>query len=268
MATDRYIGRSLRRSEDTRTVLRALPTLLELVRRGDAAAVLSALDDLAQRWSNAGEEGAGTMDVALWDGLIAAALVPARPAQDVADLSDALRLDTAFARAALPAPDPAGVMAALTATPVLPAWHLPQPVPGSPADRGVRPVGVADLLVIEQRLLGYEQAQLSYVENVLRSEKKERTFRKLDRIFDSFTVSTESVEESERDLQTTSRSDLQTEVSETASQEASLSTGVAISAQYGPFVSADTSIDPPSAHRARPRHRCPSPTRRTSSTAR
>lgn len=244
MAGDAYVGRSLRRDPGTAAVLRALPELLVIARRHDHAALLAALGDLNPR-------SAGVLEIALWDSLIAAAAASRRPGQDMTDLSDALRIHTAAERAAAAdpapaeraAPDMAAVVAALTATVALPAWLFPHPVPGSPADRGVRPVGVTDLLLISERLVGYEHAQLSYVENVLRSEKKERTFRRLDRTYDSFTVSTETVEESQRDLQTTSRVDLQSEVSETATQEAALSTGVTISASYGPFLSADTSIE-------------------------
>jgi len=249
LATDRYVGRSLRTAPATRAVLRALPELLAMAGRGDHAGLLGALGDLANRWPPgdglAGARaagGVGPVEADLWDGLVAVSVVTGRPAQEVADLTDVLRVQEALARAA-GRTDPAGVIAALTASPVLPAWLIPQPVPGSPADRGIRPAGVTDLLLINERLLGYEFAQISFVESVLRGEKKERTFRRLDRTVDSYVLSTEDAEESQRDLQTSTRTDLQTEVNETATRDSSLNFGVSISASYGPFVSVDTSID-------------------------
>ena len=247
LATDRYVGRSLRTAPATRAVLRALPELLAMAGRDDHAGLLGALGDLANRWppGDGAARAAGSVgpvEANLWDGLIAVSVVTSRPAQEVADLTDVLRVHEALARAA-GRTDPAGVIAALTASPVLPAWLIPQPVPGSPADRGIRPAGVTDLLLINERLLGYEFAQISFVESVLRGEKKERTFRRLDRTVDSYVLSTEDAEESQRDLQTSTRTDLQTEVNETATRDSSLNFGVSISASYGPFVSVDTSID-------------------------
>lgn len=243
MTTEAYVGRSLRGAPLTRRLLRALPRLLELSHSDDRSALLAALTEIANQWPGTPQVGRAPVgDAALWDGVIAVGIVPDPPAADVADLADMLRVQEAVARLNADA-DPAAVVAALTASPALPGWLHPQPGPGSPAARGIRPVGVSDLLLIKERLLGYRHGELSYVENVLRAEKKERTFRRLDRTFDSYTVSTEEAEESERDLQSTTRSDLQTEISETASQDASLTTGLSISASYGPFVSADTSIE-------------------------
>jgi hypothetical protein len=185
--------------------------------------------------------GAGGFEADLWDGYYAGTLVTAPPAQDVADLADLLRVGAAVTRA-VPG-GAAAAAAALTAVLVLPPWLFADPLPGSPAARGIRPAGVTDLLIIQDELAGYEQAEISYVENVLRTERKERTFRKLDRVYDSYTLSTENAEQTQRDLQSTTRSELQSEVNETATKDSSLTAGVGVSASYGPFVSVDTNVD-------------------------
>jgi hypothetical protein len=107
----------------------------------------------------------------------------------------------------------------------------------------VRLVGVDDLLIVNEILLGYEEGEIATVENVMSTEKKERTFRKLDRTTTTTFTSTETTETTERDLQSTQRYEMQTETSETISNEVSLNTGVNISASYGPFVQVDASAD-------------------------
>jgi hypothetical protein len=249
--SDAYIGHRLRRDPTTRAALAALPSLLKLARSGDGPVLVRAVLAVADALD-------GRLPVsALWDALIAVALTRKPPAQDPADIVDALRIAETIGRARTaepPAEAPAaelpaaerlslsfGVGRALAAVPVLPPWVF-LPIPGSPAARGIRPAGVADLLLVEDTLVGYEYAELSYVENVLRTETKERTYRRLDRSVDSYSLTTTDVEEAERDLQTTQRTELASEVSETVSSDASLSTGVNLSASYGPFVSVDTSV--------------------------
>lgn len=106
----------------------------------------------------------------------------------------------------------------------------------------VRPVGYGDLLVIEDTLLGYTEGEISLVENVMRSESRQRVHRRLDKLVQQTFTATEQTEETERDLQSTERYELQSEASETFSNEMSISTGVDISGSYGP-VSVAASAD-------------------------
>lgn len=277
LRSDNYIGRLLREEPGTRKALEALPDLLRVAHSGDGTAVVKVLLELADVLggdpqpelpgptdhhrpvnpapvrSRPPPDGERTASIVppLWDALIALALATRQPKQDPADVVDLLRIVEAFYRArALDLPADAartvadlsaGVANALVAAPVLPAWVM-LPVPGSPADRGVKPAGVADLLILEDDLIGYGYADLSHVENVLRTETKQRTYRRLDRTVDSYAVTTTESEESERDLQTTQRSELQSEINETVSSDAQLSVGVNLSASYGPFVSVDSNV--------------------------
>jgi hypothetical protein len=177
----------------------------------------------------------------LWDSYIAACLGGGTAEQEIADLGDVIRLHEAVKRRE--SKDLKLVIAALKGIPVLPQWAMSAPSPGSPMGRGIRPAGIADLLIVQDRLIGYERAELSYIETVMKGEKKERVHRKLDRTYDSISSTSETAEESTRDTQTTNRSEMVTETQQTLNTEMAISTGIQISASFGPVVSTDTSID-------------------------
>ena len=106
----------------------------------------------------------------------------------------------------------------------------------------VRPVGYGDLLVIEDTLLSYQENEIAYVENVMRSKSRQRVHRRLDKLMQRTFTATEQTEETERDLQSTERYELLSEASETFSSKMSISTGVDIAGSYGP-VSVAASAD-------------------------
>lgn len=101
-------------------------------------------------------------------------------------------------------------------------------------------LGYGDLLVVKETLLAYEPAEVAYIENVLKSERKERIYRRLDREVVTYTTSTTTTEETQRDLQTTERYELQSEVASTLARDSALSAGVDVSASYGPVKVAAT----------------------------
>lgn len=107
----------------------------------------------------------------------------------------------------------------------------------------IRPVGVGDLLIVQETLLGYEDGEIATIENVMSTESKNRTFRKLDRTTTTTFTSTETTETTERDLQSTQRYEMQSETSETITNEVAIDTGINISASYGPMVQVDASAD-------------------------
>jgi hypothetical protein len=106
----------------------------------------------------------------------------------------------------------------------------------------VRPLGIGDLLIVRDTLLGYEAGEVAYCENVMRTEHRERVFRQLDRVQTSFTTATQTTETSERDLESTDRYEMQNETAQTLTSDQSLSLGVGISASYGP-VKVDTNAE-------------------------
>jgi hypothetical protein len=106
----------------------------------------------------------------------------------------------------------------------------------------VRPSGWGDLLVTVDRLLRYEETEAASIENVMKTESKERIHRRLDREVERVTTENETTEETERDLQTSNRYELQSEVERTLESETTLSTGVNVSGSYG-VVKVDASAE-------------------------
>lgn len=98
----------------------------------------------------------------------------------------------------------------------------------------IRPLGIGDLKVVKQTLQRYVTGEVAHIENVLDGEKKERNHRRLDRTEQTFTIETETIEETERDNQTTDRFELKKESEKTIQQDMSVDAGVTVSASYGP----------------------------------
>ena len=98
----------------------------------------------------------------------------------------------------------------------------------------VQPLGVGELLIVEQTLQKYEAGEISHVENVLQTESFKRSFRALNRTEQTVFTATATTEESERDLQSTDRFELSTQAEKTIAQDMSAQAGVTTSASYGP----------------------------------
>ncbi|WP_119419665.1 hypothetical protein [Desertibaculum subflavum] len=114
-----------------------------------------------------------------------------------------------------------------------------------PTTVGLHRPALLPLYVTRQQIKRYEGGEIAHIENVLRSEHKQRDTRRLRRIEETFTVEQERREEEERDQQSTAQLDIQQEVQSTISESVSKSFGVAVSAGYGPYftVSANYSQD-------------------------
>ncbi|MCP2638097.1 hypothetical protein K0817_016210 [Microbacterium sp. HD4P20] len=123
-----------------------------------------------------------------------------------------------------------------TSSPLGPAV-LSDPSSGPPDTVGpLRPLGVGDLLVTRQQIKRYEAGEISHVENVMRTETRSRETRRLQRSEETFVIEREETQEHERDLQTTDRNEVQTEMEQTLKEDKRFSLGTSISAGYGPFV--------------------------------
>lgn len=116
--------------------------------------------------------------------------------------------------------------------PMMPA--MPSPAPGSAAARGIQPIGIGDLLVVKQELMRYTAGEVAHIENVLKSEFKTRTHSRTREVEEIVITETEQLEESEKDLQTTERFELQKEAQKTIQDQMSLQAGVSVTAGYGP----------------------------------
>lgn len=106
--------------------------------------------------------------------------------------------------------------------------------PGTPAGRGIQPLGLGDLLVVRQELLRYVTGEVAHIENVMKSEFRTRSHVRSRETEEIVITETEQIEESEKDLQTTERFELQKESQKTIEDQMSLQAGVAVTASYGP----------------------------------
>ncbi len=104
----------------------------------------------------------------------------------------------------------------------------------NPDTRGrVDIIGLQDLLIVRQELLKYEPGEIAHIENILQGEFKNKKHRKLDRSEVTVFEETEDIKETEEELQTTDRYELQNEASRTLSQDISVEGGVTWSYSYG-----------------------------------
>lgn len=98
----------------------------------------------------------------------------------------------------------------------------------------VKPLGVGDYLVVQQKLIRYEESDIAHIENILKGEHFNRTHRNLSRTEDYSETENESSELTESDTRTTERFELGNEIEKIVEQGSATSAGANISAQYGP----------------------------------
>jgi len=99
----------------------------------------------------------------------------------------------------------------------------------------IRPVGILDLMITNQELLGYEKGEIAHIENVLKGELKERSHRRLNKVEETIDIETESEQEAERELESTNRYELQQESSNVINQETQTDIGISATGGWGPI---------------------------------
>jgi hypothetical protein len=127
----------------------------------------------------------------------------------------------------------------------------PAPATGIPVDAVTVPtghgdakvLGIADLMVVEQDLLRYQLGEVGHIENVLKSETRNRTFKTSSTTEQTVTTETETSEEKSQDLSSAERFELQTESQAVINDTASKSGGLTIHASYGPSVDATSNFN-------------------------
>jgi hypothetical protein len=126
-----------------------------------------------------------------------------------------------------------------------PTSPAPGPVTESiPHTRGqVAPAGIADLLIVKQQLIGYESADISHIENVLKGESKVREYTSRQEIQQVTFQETETTKSEERELQSTDRFEMTRETNNTIKEDASLKAGLTLSGKYGPTVDFSASAE-------------------------
>ncbi|WP_326762809.1 hypothetical protein OHB35_53065 [Streptomyces phaeochromogenes] len=123
--------------------------------------------------------------------------------------------------------------------PVVVDADLPQRVGDA---RLLSPPVLGALKVVRQTLAGYELGEIAHVENVLDGENKIRRHRVVD-VTETESTESDSLEQKhQHDLQTTTKSELATEVQETVANAGSFNAGGTITASYGPYFSASATV--------------------------
>lgn len=105
-------------------------------------------------------------------------------------------------------------------------------IPFVPSGFGVKQLGIADYNKVEQSTQGYVEGDVAHIENIMAREFKERSTRKLRRKEDTFTSSSESEREQLSDTTSTSRFEMQNEVSKVIANSKDF--GASASVQYQP----------------------------------
>ncbi|MET8093392.1 hypothetical protein [Micromonospora sp. NPDC005220] len=155
---------------------------------------------------------------------------------------DALRDDPALRRefralsGTLDLHDVGTIAPGLDLSPIFDADPDPGTSPDVDVSGRIRPLGVGDLKVVKQTLLGYAPGEVAHIENVLKGEHRERVHRMLDRVETTYFESSEEVNETERDQQSTDRFELKKEADRTVKEDMSVQAGVTVTAAFGPVV--------------------------------
>jgi 3-deoxy-D-arabino-heptulosonate 7-phosphate (DAHP) synthase len=134
-------------------------------------------------------------------------------------------------------------------------WTTPGPCSTPPVDdpggestvpatttSSIRPIGIADLLLVRQEVKRYTMGEIAHVENIMMGETRRRIHRESTKTTETVMVETERVKEESRDLQTTGRFELQQESDAVIKEESSREIALSISASYGPFASGTANI--------------------------
>jgi hypothetical protein len=96
----------------------------------------------------------------------------------------------------------------------------------------LKPIGVGDLKVVKQWLVGYKAGEIAHIDNVLLGETKTRTHRHLEKTEEVFSYSSEQQEETQRDTQTADRFELKRESENVMKNDINVNAGLSVNASY------------------------------------
>lgn len=107
----------------------------------------------------------------------------------------------------------------------------------------IQAVGIANLHVVKQQIKRYEATEIAHIENVLAGEKKVRTHNQLTRSEDFFSSITERTTDTETELETTERFELNKQSSNTFQKDTELGLELTLSGKYGPSISFESNFN-------------------------
>ena len=116
-----------------------------------------------------------------------------------------------------------------------------EPIPKK-LEYAIKALGWGDLIVATERLVDYKAQEIAHIENVLSGELKVRNHSKSRRVEEFIETEITEENESEHELETTDRYELQTESEKAIETDFSISAGVNTSGRYG-LTKVETSLD-------------------------
>ncbi|MCY0976385.1 hypothetical protein PGH12_11095 [Chryseobacterium wangxinyae] len=102
-----------------------------------------------------------------------------------------------------------------------------------PSGFGMKNIGVADYLKVEQSTYCYVEGDVAHIENIMAREYKERATRRLKRSESQTTKSTESEKEKLTDTTTTERHEMQSEISKILQESKDFAAQAGFNASWG-----------------------------------
>ena len=117
----------------------------------------------------------------------------------------------------------------------LAAESLPRPMPDF-SHAVTRPVGIGNLQVVRQELVGYRPGDISHIENVLEGELMRRDTRREEVSETILTEETITTQAEERDQQSTDRNELASETQKESGRQSSTSGEGMTASDYGRLV--------------------------------
>ncbi len=117
-----------------------------------------------------------------------------------------------------------------------------QPSTAFPQRPLISAIGLGELVVAREQLVGYTAREIAHIENVLSGESKVREHERINKTEQVTETETITEKETEKDSQTTDRYELQNQSQATIRQDFSIQAGINTSGRYG-LTQVDTSLD-------------------------
>ena len=102
-----------------------------------------------------------------------------------------------------------------------------------PTGFGIRRLGIADYRKVEQEVCCYVPGEVSHIENVMASEYKERSTRRLRRTEDTTTISKEKESEKLTDSTSTDRFEMNSEVASVLAEDTHIGANAVVNQKWG-----------------------------------
>lgn len=168
--------------------------------------------------------------IKVWDSIMLIFLLPPLHRNPFAALCEVAQIADIITRTAAEDEtlnEPRAVLGALSATILLPQDLLP-----ADTDR-LRPVGVADLLVVKQHIERYELGEIVNIENILKGESRRKVNKHGITNERTIVVDKATTTETVTDVTTSERFSLKRESENTVKEDINAKVGASVSSKYG-----------------------------------